>query len=183
MSVWRLLPVLFLIGCGSDLADADAESWATDRGLAHNYGADCLPYIYSNAELDGLAIRDLVIEARKAMVGKVDGIQTDEQWCTIFSGIFIEVLPHTGWNTDQFGHRTLGCSTYQDPTCKTGAYNLFDGIVLSRSMRSLAHELLHHWDAVHLQVGTSQHYNWENNGYDEISRNFVLNSQHIQLFE
>ena len=65
----------------------------------------------------------------------------------------------------------LLCLEYKDGSfehgCITGYYysTPSPNIVLSKARHSLLHEMLHHWDSVHLSIGTFGHENWDKNGY------------------
>ncbi len=55
-----------------------------------------------------------------------------------------------------------------DPEAR-GCYDLFRGVSLNQSTKSLAHEVLHHWETIHFR-DSSDHQGWKTLGYGAIDR-------------
>lgn len=71
------------------------------------------------------------------------------------------------------------CLDPNDPQYCGGEYFVFPHsyINLNYRRRSLLHELLHHWDAVHLVINTGYHTGWDTNGYNNASIEFKARLQ------
>jgi hypothetical protein len=59
-----------------------------------------------------------------------------------------------------------------DEPRQDGWFSMGTGIVLTRDMHSLAHELLHALDSAHISPGTMWHQGWDANGYDDAAGAF-----------
>jgi hypothetical protein len=50
-----------------------------------------------------------------------------------------------------------------------------DVSMITRSTRSLMHEMLHRWDFAHLAYGSVSHAGWDTNGYRDASDEYIQN--------
>lgn len=117
------------------------------------YKSGCLTEIESELELNQTAL-DFNVELAQRYFIESNNIDSTETFCSSFGTLRIHVS-----DSDYIGD-------------KLGKYDLFYGVLLTKSMSSLLHELFHALDTSRWQVGTIFHEGWDENRRNEYDRKY-----------
>jgi hypothetical protein len=151
MSPKLLLPLL-LVACGPspDWLEEVAAGIPEDH-LVTEIDLPCLGLVRSEFRISAARLARNLVLARQIL--DEHGLVPRKDFCPTFETVPVVIRSRAILKTTEAGSYI-------------GWYNWFTGIELENTGRALLHELLHHWDAIHLQVGTYWHKDWDTNGYD-----------------
>jgi hypothetical protein len=110
--------------------------------------------IHSDFEIDCTAAEQNVRRAQRILWEH--GLETPREFEDLYRNMNVYVYDEEFLSYD-----------LKDDFYIVGYYRTGMGIELSKDGLALLHEMLHHLDAMYLQIGTAWHENWNKNGYHE----------------
>lgn len=125
------------------------------RPMAYECPVSITPMVFhSEFELDCTVVEQNVRLAQRILYEH--DLETPREFEDLYRGMNVYIYDEDYLSYD------LGSDSYV-----VGYYMSGRGIEMTKDGFSLLHELLHHLDAVYLQIGTAWHEGWKTNGYHE----------------